>query len=347
MNRSSRLVTVASTVLLAYACATSAQQPPTRSPSTPLSDSIENALTLTPAPALTPTITPTQTSTPLPPLVAHEWSQSEPLIVFDSTGGDANCCFRDAFPAMLTLTPGGGLYVIDWNGNTATWEMKTTMLSREESCQLLNSIDRAGFFDYDPSTYIRDPQNWKPPVMGAGSRLISIHAWRSNATSLYGVDSFVNEEHKIREASESSCSACPKYEFPTILPSLRKTFRLLADYEPPNLELYQADRLGIWLQSYWEPGDPVDWPLKSIRLPRVLPADQMPAQAPAMILTGQNAATVYALFDGTIQQRGIDVRDGDRLYRAFARPLFPNEFTSDLPATSLSCSPSDGWIDVP
>src|SRR5258708_3301466 len=133
-------------------------------------------VTLLPSLTFAPTSSPTQVSTPVPPLVSHEWKQSDPLISFGGSGGDGGCGFKGYLPTGFPLLPNGQLYTLGWNGDFKTYEIETTTLSRQNTCNLLNSIDQTGFFDYDPSTYIRDPQNWFPPVLGAGTTDISVHA---------------------------------------------------------------------------------------------------------------------------------------------------------------------------
>ncbi len=65
---------------------------------------------LAPTQTITPMVGPTLTSTPVPPLVAHQWTQSEPLVTFNSTWFDGYCGFEDAYPIRFTLFPNGELY---------------------------------------------------------------------------------------------------------------------------------------------------------------------------------------------------------------------------------------------
>jgi len=226
------------TVISLWACNVSPQQKPVADETIiPSSTHTIIPATLLPSETFTPTVSPTQTSTPVPTLVAHKWIPSEPLIVFGGSGGDGGCGFESTLPDGFTLLSNGNLYVVDWNNELRTYEIKSTTLSRQSTCNLLNSIDQTGFFDYDPSTYISDPQNWSPPIMGAGTTYISVQAWRSNSVNLYGLGSFIHEEDKIKKAW--GCPNCPGLEFPTILPSIRKTVQLLANCEPANLQIYQ------------------------------------------------------------------------------------------------------------
>jgi hypothetical protein len=260
-------------------------------------------------------------------------------------GGDGGCGLG-SLPPTFTLLSDGELFFDGWNDELKAYKLQTTKLSRQGTCNLLNSIDQAGFFDYDPSTYVNDPQNWIPPVMGAGRTYISVQAWRSNSISLYDLDDFINNVDEIK--TNWGCGDCPNLEFPTILPSLRKTYQLLLSYQPANLEIYQSDRLGIWIDANGETDNAVAWPLKSIKLSEIVFQTSNTSNRPDIILSGENAAIVYQLF---IQNSGFcdaSVTEGDKVYRLFARHLLPYEYQSNTPVPkTLSCSPADGWIEVP
>ena len=322
---------------------------------TPSSTSIAatDTATLTPpspTPTVTPTLSPTETSTPGPPLVAHKWSQSDPLITLDLYGGDGGCNFVGYLPPRFTLMPDGSLYTLEVIGYTDLLDLKTTALSRGNTCKLLNSVDQAGFFDYDPSTYIPDPARWSPWIMGAPHTAISVEAWRSNAIDLYGVEAFVGAQEYYERTGEV-CPLCTNPEFfPAILPALRNTYKLLSGYQPGSLRPYQPQRVGVWIApgidaDKW---DAVDWPLKSLSVADLasLPAD--PNGAPVAILTGAKAAAVETMFGQKINACGMVVMDGFDIYRVFARPLLPNEYPSTpLRQVSLSCSPADGRLPTP
>ena len=179
--------------------------------------------TLTPWPTLTPTLllTPTFTPTPVPTLVAHEFSQSEPLVVMELHGGDSPCAPISTGLGLI-LFPDGKLFVDRYMEDLHAFRIQTTRLSRQETCQLLNSIDQAGFFDYDPASYIFG----ESPGDGAPSIRISAQAWRSNSVDLYALREFLDHPNYFVPSA-----------LPTILPALRKTYRLLADYHPVNMEI--------------------------------------------------------------------------------------------------------------
>ncbi len=338
--------------LVVAACAT----PPTPATTpTPVSTPVAVTDTATVAlPTLTQTITPipspTQTSTPVPPLVVHHWTQRDPLITMNLHWGDGGCTFVDALPANFTLLPNGNLYVLGFIGNTGMLQIKTTTLSRASTCQLLNSIDQAGFFDYDEHTYAIDHRT-PPMIYGAGNTAISVQAWRSNAIDLYGVDAYIHFQ-EARDGLDKGdvCIECLSPEFPTILPALRNTDKLLSHFGPADLQPYQSGRVGIWMvpgtdSDKWSA---VRWPLKSPSVAELASRMQYAAGNPVAILTGANAVEINRNFGRAISVCGMVVMNGFDIYRVFSRPLLPTEYGySPLPKVSLSCSPSDGVLPMP
>ncbi len=223
------------------------------------------------------------------------------------------------------------------------------MLSRQATCNLLNSIDQAGFFDYDPATYVGDPSHANWPVMGAPSDQISVHAWRTNSVDLYALGFFIDpaQVEQMKKNWEPDCVSCPNLDFPTILPALRTTNELLVHYRPPDLRLAEPGRLGVWVVPGWEEAN-LEWPLKSKTLASLNTSTEFAGKSPSMILRGADAAIVYKTLGKSFSVCGTRVKEGDKLYRVFARPLLPNEFnTLPLPTISLRCSPSDGWTRAP
>lgn len=308
-----------------------------------------------------PTAISTLTGTPVPPLAAHEWSQSEPLITFDkSAGGLGSGYFDGVFPVEFTLLPSGNLYLLRGIENLGDYVILTTKLSRKATCYLLNSIDQAGFFDYDPSSY-DDPSRYMTAYPGrlkpgarllpgpsdSGATLISVQAWRANSVGLFNLNGslWVEAENQLR--------GTPAPVYPIMLPAIRVTFRLLDQYQPlGTLHVLKPERLGVWLRgspAAAETNDFIKWPLKSHTLAAVGSVERYGAGPPFMILTGEDATQVYDALGEFFNAFGtFNVREGDKLYNVLARPLLPNEFNpSPLPKVSLSCSPSDGWIQAP
>ncbi len=276
-----------------------------------------------------PTVVPTPTSTPVPPLVAHEWSQSESLLIFARSRGGLPPGFWGSYPVDFTLLPNGELYLLKKNGDLGYVILATT-LSRQATCYLLNSIDQAGFFDYDPLSYYMEDGRYNPMPGGVtdmGGTCISVQAWRTNSVGLYAFTG------SLQAQAEDQLKGTPPPGFPVILPAIRDTYTLLDDYvvSPDTLHLLKPERLGVWLFGAGEPAgtrDPIEWPLSTHAL-----AAQQSAQwggptggPPAMILTGEDGARVFDALGETLYVNGTLVREGDKLYWVFARPLLPNEY---------------------
>jgi hypothetical protein len=155
----------------------------------------------------------------------------------------------------------------------------------------------------------------------------------------------------LKNGLDSLCCTCPGYECPTILPSIQKVFQLLVNYHSVNLEIYQSDRIGVWIDTYYEDQEnSVAWPFPYVKLSKIVTPNGYQYRAdPNIILTGANAQTVYQLFNQSINVSGINFTEGDKIYRVFARPLMPNEYLTETPtpSTPLSCNPSDGWVEIP
>ena len=287
--------------------------------------------TLSPTNTPSTTITLTPISTIVPTLTSHEWTAAEELISFGSYGGDGSC--GEYFPRLILLSDGQVFFWKKIDQNTQSWQ--TTKLSSQATCKLLNSIDQAGFFDYDPSTYVADPQ-----TMGNGNTAISIQAWRSKSISLYAlVDSIY--------ILESGCRDCQHPGYFTVLPALRKTYQLLANYQPEDSVVYQSGRLGVWVNPGYEENNALPWPVKSINLSKIVSQPGV-TRKPDFILAGEDAEIVYQLY---LQNSGLcsaSFSQGGTDYEMVVRYLLPNEYQPKPPVPNiLSCSPSDGWIEVP
>lgn len=149
-----------------------------------------------------------------------------------------------------------------------------------------------------------------------GNTVIKVDAWRSMETRAYALGWALNPP-KI-----------PGLEFPDMnVPSaLSETHRLLADYRPANLALYQPERIVLLIQRDDRLTDGEAWPLAAPSLQDLVAQ----AREGELILDGQPAADVYALLGaggtGTY-------RDGDDTYSITVRPLLPLE----------TWEPQGGW----
>ncbi len=342
-----RSVMLLSIALLLAACSPAIQ--------TPVMPTVEKTATpfipfptASPLPTASLTPAPTLTSTPVPTLTAHEWSQSEPLIMLTNGWGDGGPDFRYSLPVEFTLMPSGDLYLRRWKAGVD--EIVTVQLPRQATCQLLNSVDQAGFFDYDPATYVKNENAWFRPIAGPDNTYIWVHAWRENSVSLFFLPGFMDPAQVAEmQSAWAGCSNCPEY--PTILPAIRNTYLLIDHYQPPrDMQPLKPGRLGVWLYPDSDPLNPtaaIDWPLKSHTLAAAAALKGDPWDPPAMVLSGTDATRVYDALQKRLNLDGTEMREGKKLYRVFARPLLPNEYNpAPLPTVKLSCSPADGWMEA-
>jgi hypothetical protein len=192
--------------------------PPTRTPTL--------IPTITNTPTITPTSTPWPTITPSGELKTHTWMADPILVYFNSWGGDGGWFPQ---PQNLVLYSDGQLFV--YNVGFRGSGQYVTQLSRQEMCELLNTIDQIGFFDYDHAT------NNYQYFMGDGGSTVNIlvNAWQSKSFEV--PDLFGIAESAIQSRVEPSES----------LNIAMNTFRLLSNYSSDSLQLYLPENIEIWL----------------------------------------------------------------------------------------------------
>ncbi len=125
-----------------------------------------------------------------------------------------------------------------------------------------------------------------------------------------------------------------------------KLYQVFARPLLPN----EFEQLALWFHDTYAPSattDYVVWPLSS----RTFSAGGSMAAAfggdPDMILTGEEAVRVYAALGETYGDEAL-VRAGDKWYRVSTKLLWIGRRNSlSQPVLSLSCSPSDGWMQAP
>jgi len=319
----------------------------------PPQSSITPTPTFTQIPSLTPTLTatvipafkPTMDIVPLTPLVSHEWKPAPILITYsqDSFGFCADVCPTDPPPFILY---GDGTLIIQspYNPDNGQWHYLYKKLNQGEICQLLNTVDEFGFFEFDPSTYSTEP------ISDSGNWNIKIHAWKNKEVSLYGLGDLVvglkNDPVALSNAVKP--------------PSVLNTFISLYGYPTNNLEAYIPSVLGIWLWKTSQdlPGSK-EWTLTNPGLAELYkkvgsPNDKL---ANPVILNGEIAKNVYALFDNS-NYYGL-VTEGSEQYGIYTRPILPFEKIAgevskisptakqmNLPKV-LSCNASDGILPIP
>jgi hypothetical protein len=312
-------------------------------------------------PTFTPIRIPVFTGTPVPTLTAHVWKSNLIVVKMYVGGGEGGPGLNYySFPFSLLILSDGQVFTYNKQG-----QIVTAKLSQTELCSLLNTIDQFGFFDYDAKSYLgdRDPTYYHPAFYTS----IVVNAWRSISIGL--PDFEANAEGQL--SGEDNCPFCSS-PTPTILPALWNTYWFLNRYTPNGLELYQPDRLAVWVAKRWE-GQPEDrqWPLTSPTLKQLynqtLAGTQPFAQlGDSAVIEGKSAATLFNLFENTdaltlVEDGGLWFSDGKDAYLVYERPLLPYEApireghyqaiipdpSISIPSTTLSCQPSDGVLAMP
>lgn len=297
--------------------------------------------TATPTATITPTPTVTLTSTAQPPLAAHTWELDPILIQMETSSGDGCCTYTS--PPELVLYANGLFIRAGYENNR--YAMLARKLDRQEMCALLNTIDQAGFFDYDPSVY-------QDPMDGLAITSISIHAWRKQM--IYGqvLRTWIYEGGDWwRKTCDSPDCAPP----PVILPALANTYQLLDQYDPGGLEILPARQWLVWLDP--EPKDytPKPWPISGFSLETLVKAAE---QNEDLLVIVDDPAKIEAIQKNL--EWGKYYGDGEMKRTVYARPLWPYEshllsYAPGIPTAlpvagagaTLTCNPEDGILPIP
>ncbi|MDH3943915.1 MAG: hypothetical protein OEV06_07485 [Anaerolineae bacterium] len=192
--------------------------------------------------------------------------------------------------------------------------------SQVEMCEFLLDIENAGFFDYDPESYI------DPGITDMGDTEISVTAWEENYLSAYGLGRSDSDE-------------------------ILSTYKIITTRSIPNLKPYIPDEIALMIYPYrWENSAPL-WPFED------LPISQLVKQAvdDVVVLSGDEAERVFNHFDNRLSQT---FREKEYLYEIIIKPIFPFERFDpdrflwgaysgfhDTPKTKLSCPPIEPPID--
>jgi hypothetical protein len=258
----------------------------------------------------------------------------------------------------LLILSNGEAFAIRWNEAVRNYDRVKTTFSRQTVCKIMNSVDQAGFFDYDSSTFVRNRMTWYPPIQGPGSYEIQVNAWRSKRIVLPGLDTYIQE---IEKPSKFHL-ACPECEeWPTILPAVQKTYALLneiGESTTSGFSKYQPERVRVFVQETGGNEALSHYPVWPLTYPNF---DEVIAFHPSRFeneegqfdLYGETGIKILDFLDAIRADKSdyciTEVRQGDKLYSVHARPLLPTEYSGGLtkPLSDLICQPADGWIEIP
>ena len=261
---------------------------------------------------------------------------------------DARTPFGTAIDFLLLAD--GQLIVRNCIKDVCTYQ--TGQLGPQQVCALLNTIDQAGFYDYDPSSFIS-------PQPSTHKVFIEVSAWRSLSIELDQLDQWLSDPTWLDK--QLNCKAC--VENPIILPALSTTYYLLQYFRPQGLVVYQPQRMGVWLSTPWVDGKPAPWLLDSPTLSDLYNRSRCPGsdQSQAVVLQGDEASRVseyinQVLGDGfapIFTEGQLKLQVVNQWLLPFENPASCSTSSAQPSATpvpaqvyNLQCSPADGLVPV-
>jgi hypothetical protein len=223
-------------------------------------------------------------------------------------------------------------------------QILTKKLDKKEICALLNTVDKTGFFAYDPSTYDYSKNNQE----GLVTEYIQVNSWHSKAVALYGLGFTIEEEFV-------------QYEVDKVM---LDTYNILNHYPSDKFEIYQPEKLAIWAEALpnWNGEVYAEWPIQSPSLAEISQLqDYYHNPGKSTVLEDNAARVVYDTFQQSIVEWGLPFSEDGISYYVLAIPLLPyqsapseGEFYAQIPSPefsapqfTLSCEESDGVVEIP
>jgi len=323
-------------------------------------------------PTTAPTVTPIPCLTSNNTASEHEWCPENVSMLFDISSGDGGGDITAPPPPNLILYADGSLFITHAYITQDTYRVQILFkkLNRQEICQHLNTFEEIGYLDYDPLSY--EFIGGSPIVKGAyGSTMIDINAWKSHHGDYYELGYFLRDELTGELANELQAQGIDISErkgWPTIAPELRKAYYFLCGYPVENFEIYQPEKLGVWMlpiEKRYLPnyGNPEEWLLAKPSLAEMFSKIDLNGAEKDLyvVLTGDESKRVYDFLDQSYMSRVFyeENTSGEiEYFILLARPLLPYElpgcFDSQIPAPNspkpnftLACSPADGVLPIP
>jgi hypothetical protein len=316
----------------------------------PRNETAAPTFTITATPSKTLTLTPFPTWPPFPsppPFTGHVWSPAPVLISFGHHGGDGG----GLVPLEFTLLGNRKLYVFDWSSEKPLFE---TTLTRKAVCQLLNTIDQTGFFEYQHEDYDLNPSfYWNE---GVPDYEINIYAWKDVQVIQHALPDFLEGEYI--EFYET-CEECGPP--PPLSPALVSTYRLLESYRPESLLISPNQSIAIFIREFTEDsfakGESVPWPDNLPSLAEIKDHSSCEYETIATF-TGETANNIEKFLRQNFEFFSIN----SRYFRVYYTKIIPEAvYTSCTDTTdyytdafsvpdlhhNLACSPEDGVLPIP
>lgn len=286
-------------------------------------------------------------------LKPHRW-RPETVLIYDGYSDDIKD-LPPPIPYRLILYADGQMFVLRdtfYDGELGGWQTQilTKKLNNKEICALLNTIEQVGFLDYVSSAYKYSKNNQE----GLSTEYIQVNSWRSKSGTFYGLE-FVMQEEEIA-----------RYEVDKVLAN---TYKTLHYYPLDEFEVYQPEKLAIWVEPIpiWNDKVLDKWPIETPSLEEISkPVASTPLEiysnpGRSTILEGDSARLVYNAFDKSMAGWGRPFSEDGTAYVVLAIPLLPyqspppdGEFYAPIPSAefstqqhTLTCSQYDGFIEIP
>lgn len=352
----------------------------------PSSTQPPNVATKTPSLVYKPTstqyVTPTFTPLPSPTLIPceikstafdHEWCPDNVLIDFYISIGDGGSTVSVPSAPNLILYADGRMFIVhsEEKDDSYSRQMLYKKFDRKGVCQILNTFEEIGYFNYDPLSYQFVGGDQFGYVIGAGTVYLNINAWKPIPGSYYGLELFLDE----REKNLPEVIATPLAErvgWPIIDTKLMNAFYFMDLFPLDDFAVYQPEKLGIWLvpldEKYLEFNTPyfniTEWDVDGVSLNEI---SEKPKNIDGMesryaILTGTRAAEAFSKLDHSLNTFLFfeeDFNGKKKYYFVESRPILPYEIIGNRyfyeipdpnapkPSEPLGCNNSDGVLPIP
>lgn len=236
----------------------------------------------------------------------------------------------DADPfAPLSYTPffvlyGDGLLVKRTCQNGECRYLQT-QLDPQTLCRLVNTIDRTGFLDANPTAFDL------PGGTGAAIHMV-VRIYAENSVQIPDLDRWVEDPDWY--GALMGCPSC--FAPPKIDPAFIDLYRLLITYTDTDMTGLHTERLAVWLTRPVITGTAQPWPSELIPLSELAEkgtCPNNPEQRQAVILEGPSARAVSSLLSTQGEGMPIFFEDGTT-WQVVSRWLLPYEMpqTCDLDA---------------
>jgi hypothetical protein len=236
----------------------------------------------------------------------QEWVAGPLLLLFGTF-------FEDSRPFGVSSPPEFVLYSDGRLVSREDGELQEQRLSQQEVCELLESIDAAGFFTFDAQAYHQTVDENVALGLLSDTR-IYVYAWQSREVRAEGLEEMLGQA-----AAE-------------VPPELRATYELLGGYRPresqPQPYAYEEVALALYRA---DPGSTPDvdrvWTLDSPRLAdlytrAVEGGVENREEGVALLLSGEEGRRVLEAIE---QAEGSLFAEDGEVYGLSARPLLPYE----------------------